>query len=502
MSFELISRLFRGDTLKTQHSDMSTAPTTHSPPVPAKTPVTHSEMGEPGDAGAEGHARKGITISMEDGRPPALPPRTGYTSGPQTYDYDGQVGEDLHCYCCHETQEKLRDAQTREGGTTTQLRRDLEAKAKENAQELADLRDALNLSQKRLEATQAEREDVRRRWKQSTKELRQLTRPQHVGFQVTDDDLVKWTMQLRLMIRDFTIRHFECDGGPRTGFNRAMEESERGMYHFLMKGTTPGTRDYEVFLSSPSRCSSVIQAFMWHVLKQRVFTRFRWAEEVSKEAHALYRYFYDGKPYASLVLSGLHQSRASCSLLMANTVFSPELINSPAPADAEAIKRFKLWSVSTTALLQDCVSGNTQTRPEDPKENNIFKSIVLRAHDVISPFTAPHSDPHACIAELEEILVRALAFDRDICRQAADVTWEFGHAEGETFFDPATMAVERGERAPGVGDEALLVVAPGVYKLGKSNGDGFEGERQMVLRASVTCREVEDGQISGLYGAY
>ena len=98
--------------------------------------------------------------------------------------------------------------------------------------------------------------------------------------------------------------------------------------------------------------------------------------------------------------------------------------------------------------------------------------------------------------------MRALAFDKDICRQAADVTWEFGHAEGGTFFDPAMMAVERGERAPGVGDEVVLVVAPGVYKLGKSNGDGFEGERQMVLRASVTCREVDDSRIPGHYGAY
>ena len=99
------------------------------------------------------------------------------------------------------------------------------------------------------------------------------------------------------MIRDFTIQHFEHDGTLRVGFNRAMEESERRKYYFLMKGTTPGTVDYEVFLSSPSRCSSVVQAFMWHVLKQRVFMRFRWAEEVSKEAHALYRYFHEGKYY-------------------------------------------------------------------------------------------------------------------------------------------------------------------------------------------------------------
>lgn len=150
----------------------------------------------------------------------------------------------------------------------------------------------------------------------------------------------------------------------------------------------------------------------------------------------------------------------------------------------------------------DCASRNTKASPHDPKEGTIFKSIVHRIHDVINPFAAPHSDPNACVAELEDILVRALAFDRDICRQAADVTWEFGHAEGGTFFDPATMSVERGERAPGAGDEVVLVVAPGVYKLGKSNGDGFEGTTQMVLRASVTCQEVEDGRLSGHYRTY
>src|SRR5699024_11272394 len=70
--------------------------------------------------------------------------------------------------------------------------------------------------------------------------------PQHISFQITDDDLMKWTMQLRLMIRDFTIRHFEHDGAPVAGFSRAMEGSERGKYHFLMKGTTPRSEERRV----------------------------------------------------------------------------------------------------------------------------------------------------------------------------------------------------------------------------------------------------------------
>ena len=309
---------------------MSTDPTTHYSPAPGKIPLSQGERGKPRDAGAHGHARRGIAISIDEREPPPLPARGNpHAIVPLTYDdeagcgrhcycchgdgepptlsarsnphatgpltYDDEVGGELHCYCCHESQEKLRDAQTREREAVEQLKRDLEARDKESAKELADLTEALKLSQKKVEAVQVEREDIRRRWKQSTKELRQLTRPQHVSFQITDDDLVKWTMQLRLMVRDFTIRHFEHDRVPVAWFSRAMEDSERGKYHFLMKGTTPGTVDYEDFLASPSRCSSVVQAFVWHVLKQRVFTRFRWAEEVSKDAHALYRYFYEGE---------------------------------------------------------------------------------------------------------------------------------------------------------------------------------------------------------------
>ena len=162
MGFETISRLIWGSTSTASHSDMSTAPTTHHSPAPAKVPLSHGERGEPRDVGAGGHARSGIAISIDGGEPPPLPPRSSpHATGSLTY--DDEAGGGRHCYCCHETQEELRDAQTRERDTVEQLKRDLEAQNKRSAKELADLRDALSLSQNKFEAAQVEREDIRRR---------------------------------------------------------------------------------------------------------------------------------------------------------------------------------------------------------------------------------------------------------------------------------------------------------------------------------------------------
>jgi len=95
------------------------------------------------------------------------------------------------------------------------------------------------------------------------------------------------------------------------------------------------------------------------------------------------------------------------------------------------------------------------------------------------------------LREMEGVLERAIAMDRDICRQAADVTWRFG-PDVPCQFDAATMAVERGEMAPSADSTVIMVIAPAMYKKGRSNGDDLEKPRQLILPMEVTCRPVEN----------
>ena len=117
----------------------------------------------------------------------------------------------------------------------------------------------------------------------------------------------------------------------------------------------------------------------------------------------------------------------------------------------------------------------------------------MDADDVMRPFLRPDADMRAYCDELEEIIRKACVMDMDICGQAADVMWNFGNTRVPTLFDEETMALERGETASAVRGAVALVIAPALYKRGKSNGDDFNKPEQLLLAGEVTCRPVHDG---------
>lgn len=117
--------------------------------------------------------------------------------------------------------------------------------------------------------------------------------------QINDDDLTRWAKQLRLKIRNFAIRHFEGGGYQRVDYQAVEELRETRLYH-LMEGTTPGTRDFEAFLSSSTRRTTVIQAFMWHFLNFEVFKTFLWAGAASRCVQRVHCQFEQGKHLSSV----------------------------------------------------------------------------------------------------------------------------------------------------------------------------------------------------------
>jgi hypothetical protein len=100
--------------------------------------------------------------------------------------------------------------------------------------------------------------------------------------------------------------------------------------------------------------------------------------------------------------------------------------------------------------------------------------------------------------DFRRILENAIALDREIHRQAARITWEFPPEDAHVRFNPKFMEAEKGQQRPGVDQQVLLVVAPGVTKRGKSDGQDFGGEEQLLVPMEVSC--LLPGDIPGAGG--
>ena len=163
--------------------------------------------------------------------------------------------------------------------------------------------------------------------------------------------------------------------------------------------------------------------------------------------------------------------------------------------DAEAMKRFRLWTVATTRLVTDLVESERNRVTQEKRSNILLREQMELAHDVIGPFLEVDRDHDGFATyhqDLEAILKRATLLDHNICKQAADVTWDFGNG-GDSVFNQETMTLDRGEQ-PSLdgGGCVILVIAPAMYKTGKSNGDDFGKPRQLLVPMEVTCKPVED----------
>ncbi|KAL4790416.1 hypothetical protein BDV19DRAFT_394083 [Aspergillus venezuelensis] len=304
-------------------------------------------------------------------------------------------------------------------------------------------------SERERAATQAE--ENWKLWKNTARELRKVKgTPTH--HQVTDSQLTSLIQQLRYSIRDFAVQYFR--GVPQS----RVSEDKLDIWNSYMGRTTPGTNAYQEYIRSPGRCSSVIQAMLWRLLDDRVFGKFAWAGKAGDSLCNL-RYY---------LKHGLRQEGFS---------------------DPDLERKYQMWSAEATALiLQMCdfTEGSQEYRRVQITRKEIREDFFSLAEQYLSArSTAPGQD-------FRRILDAAMALDREIHRQAARISWEFLRPDAHFGFDLKLMEVEKGEQRPKPNQRVLLVVAPGVTKRGRSDGQDFQAEEQLLVPMEVSCQLPSD----------
>ncbi|KAL4764897.1 uncharacterized protein BDW70DRAFT_156557 [Aspergillus foveolatus] len=303
----------------------------------------------------------------------------------------------------------------------------------------------------------AQAEENWKLWKQTARELRKAKQvPSH--YQVTDSQLTGLIQQLRYSIRDFAVQYFT--GIPRSHISR----DRLDVWESCVVSTTPGTTAYQEYIRSPSRCASIIQAIVWKLLDRRVFGSFVWAGKAGESLCDLRFYL----KYAS----------------RHDPVLDPDLE-----------RKFQIWSSEASALILqmcDLTEGSQEYKRVQSTRKEIHEEFWSIAAQYLSTrSSAPGQD-------FRRILEHAIALDREVHRQAARVTWEFPPEDAHVRFNPEFMEAEKGQQRPRVDQQVLLVVAPGVTKRGKSDGQDFWGEEQLLVPMEVSC--LLPGDIPGAGG--
>lgn len=108
----------------------------------------------------------------------------------------------------------------------------------------------------------------------------------------------------------------------------------------------------------------------------------------------------------------------------------------------------------------------------------LFDLEIQRASETLDPFTATKSkELFGC---LERLVDEALEFDLMVSKQAADVTWRSPARGKILLFESGSMEVQRGEEIPREDRTVALVVAPALYKRGRSTGEDLEHEKLII----------------------
>ncbi|KAL4785487.1 hypothetical protein BJX76DRAFT_356043 [Aspergillus varians] len=329
------------------------------------------------------------------------------------------------------------------------------AESKKTIQELKRLLDEQSalykevVSDRHRFATQAE--ENRKLWKQTARELRKTKQTPGL-HQITDSQLTGLIQQLRYSIRDFAVQYFT--GISRTQVNRASLE----VWELCMVATTPGTDAYLDYIRSPNRCASIIQAMSWRLLESRVFNQFVWAGKA-------------GDSLCDLRFYLKHASR-----------------HEPTP-DLELERRFQMWSAEATALiLQMC--DFTEGSLEYKRVQSTKKEIRAEFWDIADQYLSTRSGAPG--QAFRRILDNAIALDKEIHQQAARITWEFPPEGIRVGFNPKLMEAEKGQQRPKPDQQVLLVVVPAVKKRGKSDGQDFQAEEQLLVPMEVSCQPPTD----------
>ncbi|KAL1898238.1 hypothetical protein Sste5346_003644 [Sporothrix stenoceras] len=316
------------------------------------------------------------------------------------------------------------------------------------------------------------REETERSKKGHMQVLRDLNRfKAGQGFsQMADDFLTQKARELRQDIRDFAIQYFDGEFEDAAKNERPPARAETKLGEF-MAGISP-LDPFQSFLASPTRCSSAVESFLWVILAKTVFGGWYWAGGGRLPLHDVFAWM---RP-------------VDFSFAVYNDETSDSKDANGGLADPEAERRFYTWRATTAKLVSE--------RPGIAVRDNLRNKLVEEICMTIEPYLRAANDgSHA--EELHNIINKAIEFDRDTSQQASRLEWIFCRHPGQKDrgepqrFNPNVMDIQMWEETPTDQSEVLLVVAPGLRKRGRSNGEDYSVET-MLLKMDVTCDPVTD----------
>ncbi|KAF5253505.1 hypothetical protein FANTH_1576 [Fusarium anthophilum] len=308
----------------------------------------------------------------------------------------------------------------------------LKAQLQEKTLKLKELQDKCDMMSQDAITKDQDITKFRKLWKKAATEHDKFRASGQGFYQITDEYLVELINHLRLNIRDLSIQYFDGiapKGDPLTVY--------QPHYFNHLNNTTKG---YMRYLKSPTRSHEVVQAFLWRVIFHEIFEKFEWLGADTSDDFRHLRY-------------GLKPP------LLENPQGGPPLPNH------EAERKFHSWSSTTISMLLTSIDAH--------KANNHMKHrIDYHIKRIINTvaYLLRKDKERSFENQLSAIITEAFALDKEISRQVARVIWRFSVPQQEENADHPHAALGK----PG------LVMAPAVFKRGKSTGEGFDHETKLL----------------------
>ncbi|GAP86711.1 putative conserved hypothetical protein [Rosellinia necatrix] len=316
--------------------------------------------------------------------------------------------------------------------------------------ELTNERDLHSQTKQELEQKAYALTETHKRWKDIVKEFNQFQAETQNFLQLDDQILVQKASQLRFNIRNVAIRHFGDDRvGPDTA---ALPES----WEYIASLYPIDWQHFEALVYEPQKRGMIAQAVLWAYLTTDIFSQFRWA--------------------GNNVAGAFHHFRE-----LIDPVGDSGWLKTMSKGQQEEGRKYSMWKANTTTLLVGSMGLD-----DDAGRNLRWTFAGEKAAQVASKLrclTSTRTEPLTAV--IQEIIVEALELDLQISRQVARVDWVSSQHVDTWHFDPDSMEPE------GNPDIYLnLILAPGLVKRGKSNGEDF-GTIVTLLKMQAACGPVD-----------
>ncbi|KAI1197315.1 hypothetical protein F5X97DRAFT_302347 [Nemania serpens] len=308
---------------------------------------------------------------------------------------------------------------------------------------IASLQQQLDTEMKLRIKAQDDFKKVSGRWKQIAQELGKLrseAKPFHI---VTDDYLKQLVAELRYDVRYFSESYFE--GLPLQRWPQRNEGK-------------PTTKDIlpEEYRNCP--VSAVLaQSFIWRLLKTKVFERYQWPanDNIGVGLNDISRY------------------------LRPNTSSRDE---AEGPSKYENLKKFHTWRATTANMV---FKADSSVDVQSIWNEYGYSVIENHIDPVVWPFI-PEGEGDQYYALLNKIIQKALVLDREISRQAAWIRW--------VFEDPDGRPGRAESDSPAEQDWVRVIAAPALLKSGKSSGDMFEEQMELLPAEAYVVLELQTSE--------